>query len=315
MDEMSWHERLAAEEAGGWEQIVDALDRIPPPETGSPGGGGDGWTTNDVVFHLAAWSDESAAQLAAVREGRHRPTDIDTDARNEEYLRAGRAIDGHAGRVRLERARARALAEWGAVTELSAPAVEWFVESGAEHYAEHLDALRRFADSVGPLGRPGAGERRAAMLAAEREGWAEIDAFVASMPADAIERPGVTPDGWSVKDTMWHVAKWWDDFVDAVPRFADAAFDPDDQTAEQVEAMNREWFEESRALPLNVVRERWRRSRDAGIAAIEAMREPTRVAEKWFAECGLIHYEKHLIDLRPWVRDAAGRRGSGQAAQ
>jgi hypothetical protein len=135
------------------------------------------------------------------------------------------------------------------------------------------------------------------------------------MPEDAIERPGVTPDGWSVKDTMWHVAKWWEDFVGAVPGFADPAFDPDDETAEQVEAMNREWFDESRALPLEVVREQWRRGRDAGVAAFEAMREPTRVAEEWFTECGLIHYEKHLIDLRPWARDAAGGRGSGQAAQ
>jgi hypothetical protein len=315
MVEMSEHDRLAAEEATGWEQIVDALDRIPLSETRSPGAGGDEWTTNDVVFHLAAWSDESAAQLAAVREGRYRSTDIDTDARNEEYLRAGRAIDGHAVRVRLERARARALAEWAAVTELSAPAVEWFGESGPEHYVEHLDALRAFADRVGPSGRPGAGERRAAILAAEREGWAELEAVIASMPEDAIERPGVTPDGWSVKDTMWHVAKWWEDFVGAVPGFADPAFDPDDETAEQVEAMNREWFDESRALPLEVVRERWRRSRDAGVAAFEAMREPTRVAEEWFTECGLIHYEKHLIDLRPWARDAAGGRGSGQAAQ
>jgi Mycothiol maleylpyruvate isomerase N-terminal domain len=314
MVEMSEHDRLAAEEAMGWEQIVDALDRIPLSETRSPGAGGE-WTTNDVVFHLAAWSDESAAQLAAVREGRYRSTDIDTDVRNEEYLRAGRAIDGHAVRVRLERARARALAEWAAVTELSAPAVEWFGESGPEHYVEHLDALRAFADRVGPSGRPGAGGRRAAILAAEREGWAELEAVIASMPEDAIERPGVTPDGWSVKDTMWHVAKWWEDFVGAVPGFADPAFDPDDETAEQVEAMNREWFDESRALPLEVVREQWRRSRDAGVAAFEAMREPTRVAEEWFTECGLIHYEKHLIDLRPWARDAAGGRGSGQAAQ
>jgi hypothetical protein len=314
MGEMSEHERLAAEEAEGWGRLVTALDQIPPSETGTAGAGGVEWTTSDVVFHLAAWSDESAAQLAAVREGRYHPTDTDTDERNAEYLRAGRAIDGHAARVRLERARARALAEWAAVTELSAPAVEWFGESGPEHYAEHLDELRAFADRVGESGRPGAGERRAAMLAAEREGWAELETVIASVPEEALERPGVTPDGWSVKDTMWHVAKWWEDFLDAVPRFADPTFDPDDETAEEVEATNRAWFEESRALPLEVVREQWHLSRDAGVAAFEAIPEPTRVAEEWFTECGLTHYEKHLIDLRPWAREPAGRR-SGQAAQ
>jgi hypothetical protein len=309
------HDRLAAAEAAGWEEFVSALDRIPPSETGSPGAGSGDWTTNDVVFHLAAWSDESAAQLAAIREGRYRSTDVDTDARNEEYLRAGRALDGRTVRLRLERARARALAEWAAVTELSAPAVEWFDESGPEHYAEHLDALRTFADRVGNPDRPGAAERRAAMIAAEREGWSELDALTASVPEEALGRPGLTPEGWSVKDTMWHVAKWWEDFIDAIPGFADPAFDPDDETAEEVDAMNHAWFEESRALPLDVVRDRWRWTQDAGVDAFEAMDDPPRVAEEWFAECGLIHYEKHLIDLRPWAADMVRRRGSSQAAQ
>jgi hypothetical protein len=35
-----------------------------------------------------------------------------------------------------------------------------------------------------------------------------------------------------------------------------------------------------------------------GFAAVETL---TPTVEDWFDESGTIHYEKHLIDLRPWV--------------
>jgi hypothetical protein len=315
MADRSEHDRLFAEEAGGWDAVVEQLDRIPAASTQTPGAGPDDWTVKDVLFHLAAWTDESAARLAAIREDRYEPGEIDTDARNTEYLRTGRALDVATTRVRLERARARALAEWAAVTELSAPAVEWFGESGPEHYAEHLDDLHSFADRIGMTGHPGRGGRRDGLLAAEAEGWSEIDALIASLPPDSLERPGVTPDGWTVKDTMWHVAKWWEDFVAAAPRFADPAFDPDDETAEEVDALNRSWFEQSRRLPFDTVRDRWHGARVEGLAAFRAMTDPPRLAERWFEECGLIHYEKHLIDLRPWASRSSnlhGREGPGR---
>ena len=40
------------------------------------------------------------------------------------------------------------------------------------------------------------------------------------------------------------------------------------------------------------------------------MRDPSRTAERWFEECGLIHYEKHLIDLRRWAVNAGNLPGS-----
>jgi hypothetical protein len=302
-------ERMSAEESGGWDELAAALDRIPPAEMETPGAAPGGWSAKDVLFHLAAWSDEAAAQLAAIREDRYESRATDTDARNEEYLRAGRSLDTAAARVRLERAHARALAAWAALPELSAPAVEWFGESGAEHYAEHLDELRAFAGRVGTGGRLGVADRRAGILAAEREAWGEIDGLIASMPSETIERSGLTPDGWSVKDVLWHVAMWWRVFVDAVPRFADPAVDPADQAAGEVEAINRRWFEESRGLAPELVRAGWTQARAEALAAFTGMPDPSRAAERWFEECGAMHYEEHLIDLRPWAAELARLRG------
>ncbi len=298
-DDATIKQRMSDAELAGWDALLDALDRMPPSEIETAGAGPAGWTAKDVLFHLAAWMDEAAAHLAEIREGTYEHRTFDTDSRNEEYLRAGRALDVPAVRTRIERAHARLLAQWSALDRLSAPAVEWFGEDGAEHYAEHLDDLRAFPDRSGSTDRPGASDRRAGLLAAEAAAWSEISSLVSSMSDEALERPGVTPDGWTVKDTMWHVAMWWQDFVDGVPRFSDPAFDPDEDS-DDVDALNRTWFEESNRLDLATVRERWVRARGDGLEAFASMSDPPRVAERWLEECGTIHYEKHLIDLRRW---------------
>jgi hypothetical protein len=146
-------QRLSSEEAASWDALVSELDRVPADRGETPGAGAGDWTFRDVVFHLAAWCDEAAGQLAAVREGRYVEPEIDVDARNDEYLRAGREIDVSAARLRLERARARMLAEWSTMREPQTAAMEWFAESGDEHYREHLTELRAFVDAIDATGR------------------------------------------------------------------------------------------------------------------------------------------------------------------
>jgi len=301
MTDTSMHDRLSSEEASGWDAVIEQIDRIAPDRFEAPGAGPDDWSAKDVLFHLGAWWEEAAARLTAIREDRYTDERIETDERNARYLREGRTLGAGAVRTRAERARARALAEWSAVHEPTAPAVEWFGETGAEHYAEHLGELRAFADAEARGGRPGAAERHAGLVRAEADAWSGISSVIDAMSPSAIERPGVTPDGWTVKDTMWHVAKWWEDFLDVVPKFDDPAFDPDDGSAEEIDALNRTWFEESSGLPIDVVRSRWTDARSAGVECFRAMLDPSRTAERWFEECGTIHYEKHLIDLRPWA--------------
>ena len=300
-------DRLMHEEEASWRRLADVVDRIPPSEMTAPGAGPDDWTAADVLYHLAAWSHESAAQLAAIRGGRSRPA-RDTDAWNAEILRDGRLLDPDEVRVELERARSRTLAEWSVVADPPvALAVEWFGESGPEHIGEHIAELTAFADRVTDGSRPGAPARRAAVVAAEDRTWRELEALIDALPAGSVDSEPVTPDGWTVKDTMWHITRWWDDFLDVAPRFADAAFDPDDRTTDEVDALNRAWFEESRALPVEAVRDRWTSSRSRAVETFGGMSDPSATAESWFVECGTTHYEKHLIDLRALAQRVARR--------
>jgi hypothetical protein len=51
-------------------------------------------------------------------------------------------------RTELTSARNRMLGEWAQVTDPSGDAEEWFYESGASHYADHLPDLRRWVEKL-----------------------------------------------------------------------------------------------------------------------------------------------------------------------
>ncbi len=261
----------------------------------------EGWSAKDLLWHFRSWTEEAARQLGRVRQGTYEELELDTDGLNERYLEEGRALDLATVRMELERSRARVLAEWAWVTELSAPVVEWFGESGPEHLREHMPDLRAWVDRFAPVGTPVLVARRAAKLAAEDGAWEELNGLIGRMSHAQIEAPGVTPDGWSAKDTMWHVACWSADCVRSLERIRAGTFEGGWQDDEEVERMNRRWFEESRDLEVEIVKAEWFSARTRMVECFGTLEPLTPQAEEWFDESGAIHYEKHLIDLRPWV--------------
>lgn len=142
------------------------------------------------------------------------------------------------------------------------------------------------------------------LLAEEDAGWHDLRAMLDGIGEDQLEQPGVTPDGWSVKDTMFHVAAWMADCAAKLERMRLGTFEDPAGTAEDVDRQNREWFELSRTLHTATVR--------TGLIAARArmLQEwaslPTVTAAAWesFEESGPLHYHKHAADVRAWVRGA-----------
>lgn len=294
-------DRLTEREVEGWRRLSSAIDRLRPEDADHAELTPDGWTPKDLLWHVRVWTEEAAAQIATVRTGRYRDREWRTDQINAAALGEGRRLALPQVLAALERSRARLLAEWTAVGELSAPVVEWFDESGAEHYDEHLPDLEAFLARGGH--RPNDGLRRAAKEAAERAAWIDINEVIDATPFERLERPGVTPAGWTVRDTMWHIARWCEDAAGGFDRIRAGTFDGGSEDDEEVEALNQTWFEESRGLDLATVRAAWFEQRGAMVRGFAALEELTQTAEGWFDESGTIHYEKHLIDLRPWLAD------------
>ncbi len=289
---MDERERLTSGEADGWREMLDLVDRLSREDIEEPGLNAEGWSAKDLLWHLRCWTEEAARQLGLVRQGTYEELEWDTDGSNRRYLEEGRALDLATVRRELERSRARVLAEWAWVTELSAPVVEWFGESGPKHLEDHMPELRARVDRVAAERAPVLVARRAAKLAAEDGAWDELNGLIGRLSLSQIEVPGVTPDGWSAKDTMWHVACWSADCVRSLERIRAGTFEGGWQDDVEIERMNRRWFEESRELDVETVKAEWYSARTRMVDRFGTVEPLTPQAEEWFDESGAIHYEK-----------------------
>ena len=101
----------------------------------------------DLLAHLGCWMAEAAHVMERIALGTWEETGTDVDARNREFYEACCDLDTRAVKCELWSARAMMLHAWGALAEITPAAEEWFVESGAVHYREHLPDLERFVRS------------------------------------------------------------------------------------------------------------------------------------------------------------------------
>lgn len=145
--------------------------------------------------------------------------------------------------------------------------------------------------------------RREDLLRQEADGWEELIHLVDGLTAEQLERPGYTAEGWSIRELLWHLARWCDEAADVIGRIADGTWDGVDPAAEPgwVERQNLAWFEESRGMPLEAVRVRFQDARARMLARFGELSELTPEADEWFDESGPRHYAEHLPDLRAWV--------------
>lgn len=144
MDEKA---KLTREEDQLWAEVSALVERLTPAQLEEPGMAGD-WSVKDLLWHLCCWTAEAARQLERVRVGTYVPQDWDTDELNQRFFEESRRQDLATVRAELAAARTRALQEWAAVKEVTPEAIEWFGESGPEHYLEHLSDLRPWVERL-----------------------------------------------------------------------------------------------------------------------------------------------------------------------
>jgi hypothetical protein len=138
-----------------------------------------------------------------------------------------------------------------------------------------------------------------ALLEAEEAAWHELCAEVDRLTDEEMVRPDLTPDGWSVRDVLFHIAAWAADCGVQLERMRMGTWE---EPHEDVERQNREWFELSRTMDLRIVKAEFAAARTRMVVEFGTMPEITPPAVEWFEESGPLHYEEHLVDLRPWCR-------------
>lgn len=139
-------ERLLADEEREWLALTEVFGDVSPDRFEEPSVTDEGWSPKDVMYHVAAWSEEAAKVLGRIAAGTHRESDPDTQALNEEWYEEGRGLDADVVRIRFAKGRVAMRQVFSRLAEVDPNAWEWFEESGPRHYAEHLPDLRSFLE-------------------------------------------------------------------------------------------------------------------------------------------------------------------------
>jgi hypothetical protein len=137
---------LLADEDRGWLELTEAFGDVPPERFDEPSVTDEGWSPKDVMYHVAAWSEEAATVLGRIAAGTHRASDPDTQALNEGWFQEGRGFDEDIVRIRFAKGRVAMRQAFSRLADVDANAWEWFEESGPRHYEEHLPDLRAFLE-------------------------------------------------------------------------------------------------------------------------------------------------------------------------
>jgi hypothetical protein len=138
---------------------------------------------------------------------------------------------------------------------------------------------------------------------AEDEVWAEVKGLIESLTPAQMEEPGYYPD-WSAKDLLAHLAAWMAEAARILTQLHYQTYLKRDL---DVDAMNKEFYEANRDLPLPVVRAEAFAARNRMLMEMNALGEVTPEAEEWFEESGSRHYAEHLPRLREWVEELKSR--------
>lgn len=136
----------------------------------------------------------------------------------------------------------------------------------------------------------------AELLAREARAYAAFEEAVAAVPAERREEPSL-PEGWSVKDVLWHVAYWWRDGEESFRAIRAGTHVDEEWPAEKTDAVNARVLAESQGMSAADV--------EAGLVAARAgMLEAFApvagdpVADELFSSETIEHYEDHLAGLR-----------------
>jgi hypothetical protein len=132
----------------------------------------------------------------------------------------------------------------------------------------------------------------------EDAAWAALCGLLESLVPEHTERPGYSPEGWSVKDLVAHIGSWCAEAGRALEQIRFGTYVHEEL---DIDALNREFYEANQALPFPIVEAECVSARTRMLVEWNALPEVTAIAEEWFRESGEVHYGEHLPRLREWA--------------
>ncbi len=140
------------------------------------------------------------------------------------------------------------------------------------------------------------------LLADEDTGWRALHEAFDAIPRERMEEPGITPDGWTAKDVMFHVGAWCAECGNQLERIRMGTYE---SHAWETDRKNREWYETSQRLDVPTVQVELFAAHARMLQEWAALEEVTAPAWEWLEESGPLHYAEHLGDIHAWLGTGA----------
>ena len=142
-------------------------------------------------------------------------------------------------------------------------------------------------------------DARADLLERERDRWTRLRKLLVEVPPSRAEEPTLNPEGWSVRDLVWHMACWNDVVAAQLNLMRAGAFD--DRFEWNTEENNARFLEAGRSIPLAQALASLERSRTELVDAMERLDDVPSRALELFSEPAYKHADDHLPELRRFL--------------
>jgi hypothetical protein len=152
------------------------------------------------------------------------------------------------------------------------------------------------SDSSSPAGAITARE----LLVAEDAGWNELHSLMDMLTPEQAERPGYYTEGWSAKDLLAHIGSWLAEAGVILEQISVGTHRPEEI---DVDALNRQFLEAMKDMPLDVVKAQAWSARTRMLQAWQSLPELSPEAAYWIRKSGAEHYGQHLPRFREWVAE------------
>jgi hypothetical protein len=162
-----------------------------------------------------------------------------------------------------------------------------------------MSASRDTADL--PADRPYAAE-----LAAEREGWYEVERLVRSLtPAECLVPGYYTDPDWTVRDVVAHLGTWLAEAGLQLERVMAGTYAGHDV---DIHALNASFLAAMKGQPWEVAWPQASAARTRLLQAWAGLPGPDAESAWWIRKAGPEHYGEHLERLREWTAELIARR-------
>lgn len=165
--------------------------------------------------------------------------------------------------------------------------------------------MRAMTTGAGPDSLP-TGRPYAAELAAEREGWYEVERLIRSLTPVECLAPGYYHDpDWTVRDVVAHLGTWLAEAGQQLERMTAGTYGGHDM---DIDGLNASFLAAMQGQPWDVAWPQASAARNRMLVAWAGLPGPDDESAWWIHKAGPEHYAEHLERLRAWTSELIARR-------